>query len=112
MKSRIINYSFMILLLAAHFSRANNDILAVLTLAIPLLLFIKQKWVIDTLQAISFLSALIWMYGGYQYIQLRIETGDDWLRLLIIMGGVALYSLWSGYWLRSPQIKETYGASE
>ncbi len=98
----------MIILLAAHFSRANSNVLALLTLGIPFLLFIKKKWVIDVLQGVSYLSALVWLYGGYQYIQLRIEAGDAWLRLLIIMGTIAFYSAWSGYWLRSPKIEKTY----
>ena len=108
MRSRIINYSFMIVLLAAHFSRADNNILAILALGIPFLLLIKKKWVIDVLQGVSYLSAVVWLYGGYQYIQLRIEAGDDWLRLLLIMGVIALYSAWSGYWLRSAKIEEAY----
>jgi len=112
MRGRIINYSFMIVLLAAHFSRANNNILAVLTLAIPLLLFVKKKWVIDALQIVSYLAALVWVYGGYQYIQLRIEAGDDWVRLLFIMGAIALYSVWSGYWLLSEKVKETYNTNQ
>ena len=112
MRSRIINYSFMILLLAAHFSRANNNILAIVTLAIPLLLFVKKSWVIDVLQGMGYLSALFWIYGAYQYIQLRIEAGEGWIRLLLIMGAIALYSVWSSYFLRSKQIKDTYGITK
>ncbi len=112
MRARIINYSFMILLLAAHFSRANNNFLAALSLGIPLLLLIKKKWVIDVLQGIGYISALVWLYGGYQYIQFRIEAETDWMRLLIIMGSIALYSAWSGYWLRSERVKEVYGITE
>ncbi|NQV16406.1 hypothetical protein HQ531_13170 [bacterium] len=109
MVSRIIAYSFMIILLAAHFSRGNNEMLAVITLIVPFLLFIKQKWVINSLEIIAYLAALVWLYGASQYIQTRIANGDDWVRLLIIMGSVALYSAWSGYFLRSPRIKEVYG---
>ncbi len=112
MRSRIINYSFMIILLAAHFSRANNTFLAVLALGLPLLLLIKKKWVIYVLQGVSYLSAIIWLYSGYQYIQLRVEAGHDWLRLLLIMGAIALYSAWSGYWLRSSKIEEAYNITE
>jgi len=108
MISRIIIYCFMIILMAAHFSRANHDILALISLLIPLLLFIKQKWVIDILEGVAYLSALVWLYGAYRYIQIRIATGDDWGRLLLIMGAVALFSAWSGYFLRSERIKEAY----
>ncbi len=112
MISRIIAYSFMILLLAAHFSRAGNDIVAGITLLIPLLFFIKQKWVITTMEVIAYLSAIVWLYGAYQYIQIRIATGDDWIRLLVIMGAVALYTAWTGFFLRSPRIRKVYGLDE
>jgi hypothetical protein len=99
----------MIIFLAAHFSRGGNNILAVLTLLIPFLFFVKQKWVIISLEIVAYLAALVWLYGAYGYIQLRIATGDDWIRLLVIMGGVALYTAWTGFFLRSDKIKEVYG---
>jgi len=99
----------MVILLAAHFSRANNDVLAFITLLVPFLLFIKQKWVIHTLEIIAYLSAFVWLFGAYQYIQIRIAAGEDWIRLLVIMGVVALYSAWSGFFLRSPRINKVYG---
>lgn len=112
MTSRIIPYCFMIMLLAAHFSRGDNNVLAYISLLVPFLFFIKQKWVIMTLEITAYLSALVWLYGAYTYIQIRIATGDDWLRLLAIMGGVALYSAGTGFFLRSEKIAKTYGVSE
>jgi hypothetical protein len=105
---RIVVYCFMIIVLSAHFSRANNDILALLVLLVPFLLFIKQKWVLTTLEVVAYLSALTWLYGAYRYIQIRIATGDDWGRLLLIMGAVSLFSAWSGYFMRSEKIKKVY----
>jgi len=111
MISRIIAYSFMIILLAAHFSRANQNILAVVVLLVPFLLFIREKWVIYTLQSVAYLGALSWLVSAYQYIQARIAIGEDWIRLLVILGLVALYSLWSGYFLRSSHVDTRYGFS-
>lgn len=102
----------MIILLAAHFSRAGNDILAGIVLLIPLLFLIKHKWVILTLEVIAYLSAVVWLYGAYEYIQVRVANGSDWYRLLAIMGGVALYTAWTGFFLRSETIKKTYGLME
>ncbi len=99
----------MIIFLAAHFSRGNHNVLAIASLLIPFLFFVKQKWVILTLEIVAYLASVIWLYGAYGYIQLRISTGDDWLRLLIIMGCVALYTAWTGFFLRSDKIKEVYG---
>ena len=102
----------MIILLAAHFSRGGNDVLAVLTLLIPFLFLIKQKWAIISLELLAYLAAVIWLYGAYAYMQIRIAAGDDWIRLLIIMGGVALYTAWVGFFLRSEKIKDIYGMNE
>ncbi len=109
MISRIIPYVIMIILLAAHFSRGGNDVLAGFTLLIPFLFLIKQKWVIISLEIIAYLAAFVWLYGAYEYIQVRIAAGDDWIRLLAIMGGVALYTAWVGLFLRSQKIKNIYG---
>lgn len=109
MKAQITAYSFMILLLAAHFSRANSNFLAIIALLIPFLLFIKKSWVIDLLQGVGGLAVVVWLYAAYQYVQLRIEARDDWVRLLFIIAAIALYSGWSSYFLRSEHVKETYG---
>jgi len=108
MKAQIISYSFMMLILAAHFSRANNNVLAIIILFLPFLLFIKKSWVIDVLQGVGGLAAIVWIYTGYQYVQVRLAAGDDWIRLVFIIASVALYSAWSAYFLRSEHVKEVY----
>jgi len=110
-KSRIIPYVIMTLLLAAHFSRAGNSILMVISLLLPFLFFVKQKWVLPTLEIAAYLAAAAWLWSAYQYIQVRIATGDDWMRLLIIMGSVALFTAWTGFFLRSEKMKAAYGES-
>lgn len=109
MISRVIAYSIMILMLAAHFSRAGQNLLALIILLVPFLLIIRKRWVIQVLQGVAYLAALSWLYSAYNYIQTRIAFGDDWLRLLLILGAVALYSAWSGYFLRSPAVDARYG---
>lgn len=99
----------MVILLAAHFSRADQTLLAILILLAPALLFIRQKWVIYSLQGLAYLGSIAWLVSAYRYIQVRIATGDDWIRLLIILGAVALYTFWAGYFLRSPRIDARYG---
>jgi len=110
--SRILPYVLMIILLAAHFSRGGNDILAGVALLIPILFFVKQKAVILFLELIAYFSAGVWLFSAYQYIQIRSAAGDDWFRLLIIMGAVALYSAWTGFFLRSEKIRTVYRKSE
>ncbi|MEA3287199.1 MAG: hypothetical protein U9Q77_07470 [Candidatus Marinimicrobia bacterium] len=107
MRIRIINYSFMILLLAAHFSRANNNLFAGLVLFVPFLLLIRRGWVVPLLQGVGYLAALSWLFSAYQYIQLRIAEGDDWIRLAVIIFTIAVYSAWSSYYLNPKSGKDT-----
>ena len=112
MKARIGAYSFMILVLAAHFSRGDHNLVAVITLFIPLLLLIKKAWVIYVLQAVGVLGAVAWIFSIVHYVQQRLAAGDDWLRLLIILGLVVIYSLWATYFLSSGPVKTIYHVSE
>ncbi|MBT5268334.1 MAG: hypothetical protein HOL70_02690 [Candidatus Marinimicrobia bacterium] len=108
MKAQIINYTFMILLLAAHFSRAGKDVLVIVILLIPFLFFIKQRWVIQLLQGVAFYATLVWSWSTYEYVSARMANGDDWIRLLFILVALAVYSAWCGYYLLSDRVKELY----
>lgn len=109
MKSRIIPYVFMILLLSAHFSRAGNPVLMFLVLGIPFLFFVRKAWVIQALQVVAYAATIVWVFSIYEYVVQRIMNGDDWLRLMIILLAVALYSAWTGYFLTAGKFKEYYG---
>lgn len=99
----------MILLLAAHFSRADKDLLTIVVLLTPFLFFIKQRWVIQILQGVAFYAALVWSWSTYEYVSARMANGDAWIRLLVILVAVAVYSAWSGYFLLSDRVRELYG---
>ncbi|MCF7808181.1 MAG: hypothetical protein K9M49_00170 [Candidatus Marinimicrobia bacterium] len=109
MRSRIIAYSVMILLLSAHFSRAGSPVLMVLVLGIPFLFFIKKSWVIQMLQVVAYAGTIIWLFSTYEHVIQRVTSGDDWLRLMIIMFTVAVYTAWTGYFLTVGTFKENYG---
>lgn len=108
MKSRIIPYVFMILLLSAHFSRAGNSVLMVLVLGIPFLFFVKKPWVVQVLQVVAYAGTIVWVFSTYEYVVQRLMNGDDWLRLMIILLTVALYTAWTGYFLTTGKFKENY----
>lgn len=82
--------------------------LAIVILLFPFLLLLKKAWVIDILQGLGALATLVWIYTGYQYVKIRLANGDDWIRLVLIIGSVALYTAWSTYFLRSKRVKEIY----
>jgi hypothetical protein len=111
MKPRIVAYSFMILLLAAHFVRSGSPLLMVGVLLFPFLFFIKRHWVIQILQIVAYAGALIWMFTAYEYIIIRISEGHNWFRLMLILFAVATYTAWTGYLLNSEKVKAIYRAT-
>lgn len=108
MKSRLIPLILSAVLLAAHFLRSFDLLPMLLCLLAPFLLLIKKRWVLRVLQALTIISALVWLYTLYGIIQERIFEGRSWTASAIILGVVAAFSLFSGWLLNSPKVKDNY----
>jgi hypothetical protein len=80
------------LLLAAHFLRADQLLLVVVSLAFPLLLLPRNKWATRVVQLILFLGALEWVGTLMGIIDERQVTGESWTAAAIILGSVALFT--------------------
>lgn len=93
MTGRIILIIFTWLLLAAHFSRADNTLLMILSLMAPLLLLIKRGWSLRILQGFTFAGAIVWIYTTWKLAEARISSGDDWIRMAVILTVVALITI-------------------
>ena len=107
---RIILIAFSWLLLAAHFSRANNNIIAIICLIIPFILLIKRKWALNMLIILTVLGALEWVRTTWQLIHTRIESGDDWKRMAIILFSVAVFTIFTAFTLNSSRIRKKYNS--
>ena len=95
-------------LLAAHFSRANLFPLVIVSLAIPLLLLIRNAWAARSIQILLLLGAFEWIRSMFGYIEVRKSIGEDWGRLAIILGTVALLTACSGLVFRGKSLKLRY----
>ena len=96
------------LLMAAHWSRADMNILAVITLILSLILFWKSHISGRIVQVVLFLFGLEWIRALISYTRQRIEDGEDWVRLAIILGVVALFNFASILVFRSRYMRERY----
>jgi len=105
---RVILVSLSFLLLAAHFSRAENTYLMILSLIIPFLLFIKKRSVLIIIQALCYIGSIVWLYTMYGYIQQRIAMDIAWGKLAIIISVIALFTAVTGFLLNSDIIKKRY----
>lgn len=92
-------------LLAAHFSRAGSPTLALLSLAFPLLLLIREAWAARLVQLALVLGGLEWLRTARGFVQQRMALGEPWTRLMVILGVVALFTWASALVFRSPRLR-------
>ena len=92
---RILPFLLCSLLMAAHLFRANLLILMIISLLIPFALIIKSKISLRIVQITLVIYSLEWIRTMISYVAERIENGDNWLRLAIILSVVALANLLS-----------------
>jgi len=105
---RFIPVILSFLILAAHSSRADSNIIAVLILIMPFLLFIKKAFIARIIQIALIAGAAEWIKAMFYYIDIRKETGEDWTRLAIILSAVSLFTLLSALIFQTKSMKKIY----
>ncbi len=105
---RLIPVIFSFLILTAHFSRINILPLTILCILLIALLFWRKKWVPRLIQISLIIGAAEWIRIAFVYIDQRKVAGEDWQRLAIILGGVALFTLLSGLMFETKILKKKY----
>lgn len=96
------------ILLAAHFSRIQNDWLALFALLFPFILLIKRGWILRIYQVYMLAGGIIWIDRALYLRQLRLNNNEPWLRLAIILFGVALITVVSALILQKKKIHHIY----
>jgi len=99
------------LLLAAHFSRADNLLVVVFSLMAPLLLLVRKPWVARAFQVVLLLGALEWVRTLVAIAAARQALGAPWLRMALILGAVALLTASSALVFGSKALKARYSLS-
>ena len=95
-------------LLAAHFYRSGQVILAGLCVATLLLLFFRKTWIPRLFQLLLILGALEWLRSLYYFAAMRIAWDQPWTRLAIILGAVALFTALSGLVFNDKAVRARY----
>jgi len=109
---RLLPAIFTTLLFVAHFSRSENDFLAIIVLLLLGTLFIRKEMVLRVWQIFLGFTGLVWINVGIGYIQPRMATNASWTRLGLIMAGIVLFSFFSAWWVGRPKIKAFYRTTE
>lgn len=97
------------LLIAAHFSRADNAALTLLGLAFPLILLVRRPWVVLATQVALVLAGIEWIRTLVAIAARRQAAGEPWLRMAIILGAVAAFTFGSALVFRNRNLKGRYG---
>lgn len=85
------------LLLGAHFLRSEGLGLAVAAALVPALLLIRQRWSTQVVGLLMVAGGAEWVRTLVGIAAIRVQHDEPWLRMALILGGVALLS-WLAAW--------------
>ncbi len=96
------------LFLAAHCFRGGSSGLTIACLLLPFLLLYRKRWMVLVAGILLIMGSAVWCIVGYQLAVTRIQYGQPFIRLIAIMGGVALLTLFSAWVLLRKKSRERY----
>lgn len=84
--------------LGAHFLRTGDTVPAIIIALMPLLALFRKKALIYLLQlGLVVGAAAVWLPTTIEIAQLRMATGEPWIRMAAILTGVILFSLLTAF---------------
>lgn len=105
---RVIPLILASLMLSAHFYRHWNYPLMILSLLVPSLLFIKRRWSLIAVQVCTILGVGVWISTIVDIAKERITMEVPWGKMAVILGAVALFTIFAGLLLNSSKVKDKY----
>ena len=88
------------LVLGAHFLRTGHAGVAVLLAASPLLLLLRRAPAVRAVQLVLLAGALEWVRTAAVLVGPRRALGAPWIRMVVILGAVALVALLGAFLLQ------------
>lgn len=105
---RLLGPAVALLLLAAHFARAQWWLPAGISVALVGLLAIRRRWAARAVQAALVLGAIEWLRTLAALAATRMAIGQPYARLVVILGVVAGLTLASALVFRSRALRERF----
>ena len=97
-----------LIVLAAHFLRDGNIVMVIVVFVLLGLLAVRRRWAAKLVQLALILGAVEWARTLIQLVAWRSETGQPMLRLVFILGSVALLTALSALVFRADRLKKWY----
>jgi len=98
-----------LLLLAAHFFHAGAGLVAAICILLITLLFVPRAWAGRLMQVVLALGVIEWILTAYTLAQVRMQHGDPYVRLVVILGGVALLTAVAAALFQHPAMRARFG---
>jgi hypothetical protein len=98
-----------LLLLAAHLLHGGLLPLAVLAVLLVGLLWIRRPWAARVVQAVLLLAAVEWILTTVTLAQVRLQQGEPYLRLALILGTVTGFTLLAAWTFQRPALRAWFG---
>jgi hypothetical protein len=98
-----------LLLLAAHFVHAGLWPVAVACAAPVALLWVRRPWAARTVQTVLVVGAIEWVLTAATLAQMRIAHHQPYVRLLAILGGVAVFTVFAALAIQLPRLAQHFG---
>jgi hypothetical protein len=108
MALRLLPAALALLVLGAHFLRMGHLALVAVALAVVALLFVRRPWAARAVQGALALEALEWLRTLTLLASERRAAGAPYLRMTLILSGVALATAFSLLAFRSRAVKEHF----
>jgi hypothetical protein len=105
---RLLPAALALLVLGAHFLRAGHLALVAVSLAVVTILFVRRPWAARIVQGALVLGALEWLSTLALLAEERRAAGTPYLRMTLILVGVALATAFSLLAFRSRAVKEHF----
>jgi peptidoglycan/LPS O-acetylase OafA/YrhL len=97
-----------LLALAAHFLRSGNLLMVVAALALIGCLAARRPWVPRLSQAALALGAIVWIVTAALLAKERIRMGEPYIRMVVILGGVAILCAGSALLFETALLRRRY----
>ena len=103
---------FSMLLLAAHFLRADIIPLVILFLLLPIGLFIRKTVIARIFQIILILGSIEWIRTTFLLVAIREQEGQPWTKLVVILASVAFFTFASLFVFFLKTLRTRYGLNK
>ena len=97
-----------LLLLAAHFYRSGNYVVAVIACLAASLVLVRRPWAAPVIQVCLVLGSVEWLRSTFALVTLRHAAGEPFMRLALILGGVTLFTALAALVFRNGKVRHHF----